>query len=319
MNIERHSESHRFTFRKDQSITVANNKERYYLARAIRSFLGEDVSFQLQDNPDGTFTFNGLPEEIKISFMEFDEQKQEWNDGLFDFLSKQLPLHDQEYLAKFSTKSKIAMLRRLKPSPRFKSVIKKHASEYHNAVVSYTELRLAEATENLHNGISNHNVHHQEDDTLKRILSSAPDAIAFYPFAPVTSKTKIGRIFNNINAQSDKHELAYHTDLAIKDLVNEKSKKSAFAIGVGIGMEPMLENITKIFGDQAAQISSQLFGEFVAMAIAAGDRIPDMEKRKSLVDTLDHYFAITAVVFGKLPQELQKVVLSQSEEYSRFR
>ena len=294
-------------------LILENESELKAIRSALENFAGSSISFTAKLQPDGKYQLTKIPPDITTQKITYDPKTQSWNDRFFQFLSTHTSLSEKErqILLAAGAAGKILMLRRTEPGDEFIQAVKNHSIRFHKGFSPYTELILT----GYYNGHTY--VDEEEKAQLEKIKQTARNAIKFYP---LEEDERLKITITKINKESDKYELIYDIYLALAALNRSNNRVSFASIGLGCIGIPILEEISKSWGDFASQVTSQMAGEMITMLTAAGDRIAEqLSSLKSKEKTIQPYFGLIGQAFKNLPANLKALTLDQAKEFSLVR
>jgi len=306
----------RFLSRLKHSLEVENEQELAIIHNALGDFFDNTpFSFKAILRPDGKYEITETPPDIFIQRVTYnDNDRIQWNDPFFQFLCSRLSNEEQRILQEAGKAGKILMIRRTQPGAEdeFIQAVKNHSMQFHQGFSPYTELILT----GYYNGHTY--VEEEEKAQLEKIKQTAQKAIKFYSLVEEDKGLKdiIDKIIYKINQESNRYELIYYIDLALADLNRSNNRMSFFSILLGIGGIPILEEISKSWGDFASQVTSQMAGEMIAMITAAGDRIAEQLSFFTNKEKTIKYLGLIGQSFKNLPSSLKALTISQAKEFS---
>jgi flavodoxin len=300
----------RFFSRFRPLLEVENEQELAIIRNALSDFFaGSSFSFDTTLR-DGKYQITKIPPGIVIQKITYNDTTW-WNDPFFQFLCSRLSNEEQLILQEAGKAGKILMIRRTKPGAEdeFIQAVKNHSMQFHQGFSPYTELILT----GYYNGHTY--VEEEEKAQLEKIKQTAQNAIKFYSL--VEEDKGLKDIIDKINQESNRYELIYYIYLALAALNRSNNRMSFFSILLGIGGIPLLEEISKTWGDFYSQVTSQMTGEMIAMITAAGDRIAEQlfsftNKEKMI----KQYLGLIGQSFKNLPSHLKKLAFDQAKEFS---
>ena len=293
--------------------TLENMSEVAATYNALNDFFsGSSFSFNTTLQPDGKYQLTKIPSDIVVQKIAYNEEKSQWNDPFFQFLWLQTPLSDEErqILSETGKRGKILMIRRTKAEDEFTRAVQDHSIQFHQGFSPYTELILT-AYYNGHTLVDDEG----EKNGLEKIKQTAQNAIKFYSLEEENEALK--SIITKINEESNKYELIYNVYLALAALNRSNNRVSLASIVLGCLGVPILEEISKTWGDFASQVTSQIAGEIITMLTAAGDRIGEqLFSFKHTEKTIRTYFGLISQALINLPSHLKAVILEEAKRFS---
>ncbi len=306
--------------------------EKNCVKHAVADFAGEQTVPTWKDYPNNKSELLDLGDKnIVLTYVTYDADTEKWSEPLFDYLVSQLPY--SERIALLNTQSdkinpqKIIQLRRKRMDPSFVKLLYEHAKNYHAGALSPTEIIDLNGDPNPEANVDG-NETKSEHDSINEIRKAAGNTIKYYG---LNYRHQLNNPIASVNQMSDVLEPEYAKSLTLHSLTSERNMASGAIVLTSPLVERLLETVTHVFGESAAQVTSQLVGEMMIMGVAASDRayesinskIYELKKNNEELEnekvTMTQYISILAQIVKDMPSGIQKLIFDSGKRYADAR